>query len=209
MIGFSSLFMSTETQEINQYVELAQQGDQEAFAWLYEHFSPLIHGYLARRLPVGEAEDLVADVFVKVIERLNTYAPRPEASFKAWLFRVAHHTMVDYFRRLPQHLVPLPVDEDNNELDIPDTNPTPLERLAQTQQRQLLQQLINQLSDKQKAVVQLRFWDDFSIAETAQILNITQVNVRILQWRAFKQLQTLLPSLENTEKKEEDGSSGY
>ena len=80
-------------------VVMAQQGDQAAFASLYEQYSPLVYRFLRRRLDGADevVEDLTEDVFVKVYEKLDRYVERG-LPFTAWLYRIAHNHLVDYLR---------------------------------------------------------------------------------------------------------------
>jgi RNA polymerase sigma-70 factor (ECF subfamily) len=89
--------------EAAELVARAQQGDQMAFASLYEQYLPLIYRFLRRRLDGSDeiVEDLAEDVFVKVYEKLDRYVERG-LPFTAWLYRIAHNHLVDYLRTLPR-----------------------------------------------------------------------------------------------------------
>src|SRR5918999_143653 len=84
-------------------VAKAQQGDQMAFATLYEQYRPLVYRFLRRRLDGADetVEDLTEDVFVKLYEKLDRYVERG-LPFTAWLYRIAHNQLVDYVRTLPR-----------------------------------------------------------------------------------------------------------
>ncbi len=76
----------------------ARQGDSTAFGALYDRFQPEILRYLTHR--VGDpdaAEDLAQQVFLKAWQAIPRYESRG-VPFKAWLYRMAHNQMVDYFR---------------------------------------------------------------------------------------------------------------
>src|SRR5918995_6356859 len=93
----------TDMQAVAELVTRAQQGDQTAFASLYEQYSPLVYRFLRRRLDGADevVEDLTEDVFVKVYEKLDRYVERG-LPFTAWLYRIAHNHLVDYLRTLPR-----------------------------------------------------------------------------------------------------------
>ncbi len=90
------------TQQVGELVARAQQGDSQAFADLYEQYSPVVYRFLRRRLDGSDevVQDLTADVFVKVYEKLDRYVERG-LPFTAWLYRIAHNHLVDYLRTLP------------------------------------------------------------------------------------------------------------
>src|SRR5436190_19231753 len=84
----------TDMQAAAELVSKAQQGDQTAFASLYEQYSPLVYRFLRRRLDGSDeiVEDLAEDVFVKVYEKLDRYVERG-LPFTAWLYRIAHNRL--------------------------------------------------------------------------------------------------------------------
>jgi RNA polymerase sigma-70 factor (ECF subfamily) len=77
-------------------VRAAQSGDRVAFGSLYEHYERLIHGILLAQVSYHEAEDLMQDVFVKALERLQTL--REPTAFCGWLIAITRRTATDYLR---------------------------------------------------------------------------------------------------------------
>ena len=75
----------------------AQDGDRAAFGQLYERYARMVHGVLLARVPVGDVDDLVQDVFMRALRRLSTL--RETASFGAWLAAIARNVANDYHRR--------------------------------------------------------------------------------------------------------------
>src|SRR5690349_989021 len=74
-----------------------------AFEELYERYSPRVFGYLFQRLngDAEEAEDLTADVFARVYEKIDAFQPQG-APLSAWVFRIAHNRLIDTIRRRPR-----------------------------------------------------------------------------------------------------------
>src|SRR6204780_409286 len=84
-------------QEEAQLVEKAQQGDSLAFGSLVEPWRKPLFGYIYRMVMLRQdAEDLLQDVLVRVLESIRTY--RGEARFKSWLFGIATHVCLDHLR---------------------------------------------------------------------------------------------------------------
>lgn len=70
--------------------------DPRAFAPLYNRYALAIYRFCYRKVgDVEVANDLTAQVFVKAIERLDRYAPKPGATFRSWLFAIARNTVTD------------------------------------------------------------------------------------------------------------------
>ncbi len=78
-------------------VVAAREGDRGAFGRLYERYARMVHGILLGRVPVGEVEDLVQDVFVAAMRQVHTL--RDVNCFGGWLAAVARNRANDYHRR--------------------------------------------------------------------------------------------------------------
>lgn len=165
-------------------VALAQQGDQMAFATLYEQYSPLVFRFLRRRLDGSEqiVEDLTEDVFVKVYEKLDRYVERG-LPFTAWLYRIAHNHLVDYLRSLPR-LSTHSLDE-VAEMPEPETTSD----YTRVLDRQSLEPALARLTPEQRQAVELRFLQGMSVAETATTMGRSDEAVKKLQARALANLR--------------------
>ena len=78
-------------------VAAAREGDRGAFGRLYERYARMVHGILLGRVPVGDVEDLVQDVFVAAMRQVHTL--RDVKCFGGWLATVARNRANDYHRR--------------------------------------------------------------------------------------------------------------
>src|SRR5580693_10154436 len=79
-------------------VERAQQGDRDAFGSLVEPWRKPLFGYIYRMVTLRQdAEDLLQDVFIRVLENIREY--RGEARFKSWVFGIATHVCLDHLRK--------------------------------------------------------------------------------------------------------------
>jgi RNA polymerase sigma-70 factor, ECF subfamily len=78
-------------------VRAAQGGDRDAFGLLYQRFGPVVHGVLLARVPWMEVDDLVQDVFLAALQRLDTL--RSAAAFPGWLVAIARNRAADLHRR--------------------------------------------------------------------------------------------------------------
>ena len=87
----------TEQCDVVSLVAAARTGDRGAFGRLYERYARMVHGILLGRVPVGEVEDLVQDVFVRAMRQVHTL--RDVNAFGGWLATVARNRATDYHRR--------------------------------------------------------------------------------------------------------------
>ena len=175
--------------ELQQTVERAKAGDRDAFGRLYEQLAPRVYNYFYHHLggQTTTAEDLAEDVFLNVLRRLDTYTARG-LPFSAWIFRVAHNRLVDYFRaqqRRPQ----LPLDNAGETSDF-----APERELQRVVDRETLVAALDRLTPTQRSVIVLRFLQHLSLGETAQALDKTEDGVKKLQQRALDSLRRSLLS---------------
>lgn len=162
--------------------------DPGPFERVYDAHAVGIYRFLYAR--VGnhpDAEDLTAQVFVRAVEQLDT--EREPGQVAAWLYRVAHNAAADYWRafyRLPiigvDHVAPgwEPADEGNRPQLEPDG------RAAAR-----VHGLLRRLPDQYRRVLELRFLERLSVAETAHAMGISNGNARVLQYRALRRAALL------------------
>jgi RNA polymerase sigma-70 factor (ECF subfamily) len=78
-------------------VSAARAGDRAAFGALYARYGRMVHGILLARVPRRDVDDLVQDVFLQALRRLD--ALRDPAAFGPWLAAIARRRAADHFRR--------------------------------------------------------------------------------------------------------------
>ena len=91
--------MSRRTDE--QLIERLRQGQPDALDELYARYATKLHAfcsYAMRAQSQEDVEDLVQDIFMRVIRSAHTFDPR-RASFRTWLFRIARNRCIDRIRR--------------------------------------------------------------------------------------------------------------
>lgn len=181
-----------EDSNIYKFIEKAQKGDSEAFAVLYDAFSKKIFRFI--RLKVQEkqrAEDLLQEVFIKVWRGLPQYQ-QSQGTFNAWIYRIATNAMNDYFRKIYRSpdTVELP---DNFDMALPGTvTVNPAEKALDLELSvKELKEMLNQIPDAYRTVLELRYIQDLTLEETAEVLKKSNLAVRLLQHRALKKLKAI------------------
>lgn len=161
--------------------------DQAAFEGLYMLFADRVYRYLLARIgDVEWAEEITSQVFVRLIEKIDIYRIGPQdnvAIFSAWLYRLAHNKMVDVIRS-HQRIREAPLERADHlsggrELDEIEDR-IDFSRILDTLQF---------LNDQQREVIRLRFVEELSIAETAQIMRKSEGAIKALQHRALESLR--------------------
>jgi RNA polymerase sigma-70 factor (ECF subfamily) len=165
-------------------VRRIRANEADAFDELYARYSPRVFGYLFQRLNgnVEEAEDLTAEVFTKVYEKIDRFQVQG-APLSAWLFRIAHNRLIDSVRRRPKQ-TQVGLD------DAPMLAAGPV--FGSVDQQVAMEQIkigLARLTEEQRQVIILRFLEGKSLAETAVAMNRNEDAVKKLQARGLASLR--------------------
>jgi RNA polymerase sigma-70 factor, ECF subfamily len=164
----------------------AQQGDEEAFAHLWRAFQPGLLRYLTVKC-AAEAEDLSADIWLKVARALPTF-DGDEQGFRAWLFTTARNRLTDWYRGSERR--PAWADE-SAMLLIPAPDSVELEVGERTETDAAIA-MISTLPADQAEVVMLRIVAGLDVTRIAQIMDRTPGSVRVLCHRGLRRLERRL-----------------
>jgi RNA polymerase sigma-70 factor (ECF subfamily) len=171
-------------------VELARNGDKDAFGQLYDHYQPSVYRFLYYRVgSMTLAEDLTAETFFRALRSMHSFRWQGK-DFGAWLMTIARNLTADHFKagrtRLEQ------TTEDMQTLDSTSESPE-IEVLASLTNEALLRAL-GELPTEQRECLIMRFLQGLSIAETAEILGRSSGAVKQLQLRGVRNLAKLIPA---------------
>ena len=165
----------------------AMQGDPEAFGELYVGHLDRIYRYIFYRVGhVPEAEDLTEQVFLRAWQVMGRYR-REGIPFSAWLYRIAHNLVIDYYRAT-KTVVPLHSDH----LTLSREALSPEEQLVHKAEVTRLREAIARLSEPQREVILLRFVEGLSHAQVACRVGKSEGAVRVMQHRALAALSQIL-----------------
>jgi RNA polymerase sigma-70 factor (ECF subfamily) len=172
-----------------QLIRLAQQGDAEACACLYDRHYDAVYRYCYYRLADVElAQDVTADVFVRMVEKLDCFQIRGRP-FLAWLYTIARNLVTDVHRdngKMPQ----VELDEASH---LSAGGSKELARAVdQRLEAECLAAAMEHLTEDQRTVVVLKFMEDLSNAQVAHLLDKTEGSVKSLQHRALRALRRAL-----------------
>jgi RNA polymerase sigma-70 factor (ECF subfamily) len=181
-----------EEQTLVGLIQRAQQfTDPAAFDGLYLLYADRIYRFLIARLGDAEiAEEVTAQVFLRLIEKIGQYQISPKdnaAIFTAWLYRLTYNKMIDILRRQKhRHQVSIKYAE-----TIPHHQPMNELVEAKIEFEQVMDKL-QLLNEQQRQVIQLRFIEGLSIAETAHIMQKSEGAIKALQHRSLESLRRYL-----------------
>lgn len=190
--------------ELADAIRRARVGDSDAWADLYRQFAPAVFRFCRRAMPSREdAEDATSEVFLKVRGKLDQYdASRP---FNAWLYRVAANQCWDLLRRRRVRQDMETGDIETIPLEHPD--PGQLERLLAERSAAQVRKGLEQLPNRTRMALTLRYYADMSYDEIAETLGVRRAFVGVLLLRARHQLRRVLEEAVAAQKKSAVGSS--
>jgi len=171
------------------WVLRARQGDEQAFAQLVEAYQRPIYNLAYRMLGSSvEAEDATQEAFVRIWTRLDTYDPGRKLS--SWVLSVASHHCIDRLRRRGGGQVSM--EEIMASRWLPDGDPKPEERALVSERDERVRRLLDLLQPQYRLVIVLRYWEDKSYAEIAEITDTTESAVKSRLHRARLAMAELL-----------------
>lgn len=170
---------------------LAARSDPQQFGLLYDRYVERIYGYCYRRLQTrAGAEDATSQTFLKAFAGLGGY--REDApSFRAWLFAIAHHAVIDAWRA---GRMESPMDAT---AELRTGGPGPEESVLASEADRELYELVHQLPADAEHLIQLRL-AGLTDREIATVLGKSHGAVRTAQHRAVQRLRTLSAERFNT-----------
>lgn len=159
----------------HELVELYEQGIDEVFDLLLERHQERLFSYILRLTQDQDrANDIFQDTFIKAIVCIRGHQYRTTGKFSAWLMRVAHNLVVDAARsckNMPQLDTKSCKDALYNNMNLAeDSCEAEMLHMADTE---TVSRLISKLPASQQEIVHLRFYEDLSFKEIAEITNVS------------------------------------
>src|SRR5205807_3419180 len=169
-------------------IRQAQALDPGALAELYDRYFDGIYRYAYTRIGHhADAEDLTEQVFLKMVDSIQSYRPRKGAGFSSWLYRIAHNLLVDRYRRAGRE----PMELTDQVRDVrPHADPAALAQHSEDR-RQLLA-AVQRLTPEQQQVITMRFIDNLGVDEIARLMRRRVGAIHSMQHRALASLYRFL-----------------
>lgn len=164
------------------------QGDDNAFYQIVETYQQPVFNLCFRMLGNAEAaEDAAQETFWRAYQSIRKY--NPNRPFGTWLMSIAAHYCIDQHRK--RKLLETDIDEYTAEA-IPDHNtPNPESVALQSEHRNQVQALLEELPEIDRAIIVLRYWHECSEEEISQVLDISVNAVKSRLHRARKKLAVI------------------
>lgn len=173
-------------------IKAFKEGGASALEELISRYKGPLYAYLLRLARDRDAaDDILQDVFVKVIKKLGAYGE--EDKFSAWLYTVAHHAVMDHFRAGSRRREDSLYAADGDQRPLADTlasrEPSPEDAFASAEQAGALEAAFGKLSPEQREVFLLRHYSELSFKEIADILKVPIGTVLARMSRALAKMR--------------------
>lgn len=165
------------------------QKNRKDFAPLFTHYQPLIKRYFGRHLPTEDSNELTARVFEKALSGLANFRWQG-VSFSAWLYKIAHHTLIDFYRQKNRENLKLTELEQAQEL--PTAAKDPEDTAFDQETGKEIAALLENLPEREKKIIYLKFFDGCTNKTIARLTGLSETNVSTIVYRAVNRLRQAL-----------------
>ena len=179
-------------------VALAKAGDQSAFTELYEQTNPML--YRSIRAMVHDEDlawDILQDSYLRAFRSLDKL--EADEAFLVWLRRIAvNETARQMSKRAPLPFTELENGEEESLPELPDMNEEHQPELALDRQEtsRLVREILSELTEQQQLVVGMRYYEEMSVTEIAQLLQVAPGTVKAQLFKGRKKVETRVRALE-------------
>jgi len=177
-----------ETDE--QLAASSAEGNDQAFAELLQRYLKPVYGFLYQMVrDQSQVEDLAQDAFIKAWKNIQRFDQ--SKSFKTWIFTIAKNTALDYFKKKKTVAFSFFEDEEgNNKLEnLSEEAVLPDEILEREDAVREMEEKLQLISEKYRTILVLRYKEDFSLKEIAEILDAPYNTVKAYHGRGIKELK--------------------
>lgn len=177
-----------EALRLRALVDLAKEGDAEAFGQLYDHYVQGVFRFVYYRVGSRQlAEDLTSETFTRGLRSIQRFNWQGK-DFGAWLTTIARNLIADHFKssRSRLEIVTETIPENRAVVSSPEQD------VLSLISNELLYEAVNQLPKEQRDCVLMRFIQGLSIAQTAAALERSEGAIKQLQLRAIRGLSKLI-----------------
>lgn len=167
------------------YIAKTLNGDTKSFGVLVEQYQTMIFAMAIKMLKHREeAEEVAQDTFVKAYKSLKSFSGK--SKFSTWLYRIAYNTCLDRIKGNVKY---------NNNIEINDVTSNELaavdsifEGIERKERSVIIKDCMNKLPEDERVILQLFYFEELSLKEIKDVLNISESNIKVKLFRARKKL---------------------
>lgn len=186
--------MSRSLKEQYLFLKLRATRDREVYGKLYDIYIDQIYRFIYFKVPrKEEAEDLTGEVFLKTWQYINEMGAEAIDNLRAFLYQTARNTVIDFYRTNGhKEFLSLPeenVDEEKFSGGVADPKQDLVEKVELASDLLGVKKALEKIRDEYREIIILRFVEEMSVKETAEILGKSEGAIRVLLHRAVAALK--------------------
>lgn len=171
------------------YINLVIEGNTNAFAVLVDRYKDFVFTLSLKMLRnSNEAEESAQDTFIKVFRSLKSF--KKESKFSTWLYKITFNNCLDRIKKQKRNR---PIAELNEYTEQEAKSlMSVLESIEETERKKMIQDCLNLLQPEENFLITLYYFNENSLKEISQIMEINENNLKIKLFRARKKLAGIL-----------------
>jgi len=167
-----------------------KENDHEAFIEAYDLYVDQIYRFVYFKISNQEdAQDLTSVVFLKTWNYIRENSLKDVRTLRALMYKVARNSVIDHYRKKFQ--TDLSIDQEGG-MDIADRSQDIARKMEIKSDFKIIENKLRELKDEYREIIVLRFIDELSVKEIAEIIEKSNSNVRVIIHRALKTLKKSL-----------------
>ncbi len=171
------------------YIDATIAGDVQAFAALVDRYKHMVYTLAMKIVKhTEEAEEISQDVFLKVFQVLNTF--KGDSKFSTWLYKIAYYRSLDYIKKQKRQLNTSSIDSEI-EYHLPSIEGV-LDQFEVQERKQAIKRAIDKLPEADAVVITLHYFEELSLKEIAEVMNMEANTVKVRLFRSRKRLAVIL-----------------
>lgn len=175
-----------------QLLQQLKHKDKEAFIKVYDEYAADIYRFIYFKVgKETEAQDLTSLVFLKGWHHIQANSLGDSKTLRALVYKIARHAVIDHYRE-SSHKLEFSLDDENNPIEIIDDSQDPAEKVDRANDLALLKKQLPLLKEEYREVIVLRFVNDLSLEEIADVTSKSRGNVRVILHRALAALKEMV-----------------
>lgn len=172
----------------NEIIESVKHGNQSDFTILVDRYKNKAFSLLKRMLKNEmEAEEVLQDCFLKAFKALSNF--KGEAKFSTWFYRIVYNSALTRLSTKKRKIESEMASIDDHEYLKSDYD---IHAGEKDEMGKIVNQLINELPEKNAAVISLFYLDEMSCEEISKVMNLTVSNVKVLLYRSRNILMDII-----------------
>jgi len=181
----------TQTADHDLMVEVAR-GNLASMGEIYTHRHRALFRFFFRVTGrQATSEDLVHEVFLRMIRYRHTYAPGQGDSFEPWMYRIARNVVTDNAKK---HRLETPADDGELE-SVDNGRPTPFDAVSRQQDRALLYRAMRELPEDKRELLILSRFQGLSYEQIGRIVGCETGTVKVRVFRAVRAVGEIFSNL--------------